>query len=84
MAGSQIDDPYDRFQAGHSQTAKVAIVSQDDPVLRARPAEDDEIVGTDETTFLDVQKVVAALSQQPNDLRMNVFIRQEGEIPQPQ
>lgn len=82
VAGSQINDPHDRFHTGHSQTAKVAVVRQDDSILCTRLAKDDEVAGTDEATLLDVQQILTAVSQEPHHLRMNVFVRQESEIPQ--
>src|SRR4029077_2479140 len=84
MSGPQIDDPNDRLQGGHGELAEVTIVSQHHPSFLASPPEKHEIVGADEMALLHVEDVASSPPQGCDDLRVDVLIRQERDILQPQ
>ena len=79
VSGAEMDHANYRFTASDRQSTKVAVVRQNDTLLRISQPEDSKIVGARHSGLMQLRDVAANLPQQAGDLRMNVFVSEEGE-----
>ena len=79
MPGPEVDNADYRFTARDGQSAEIAVMCQDDPLLDVGQPEDREIVSARHAGLMQLGDIAANLPHQAGDLRMNVFVSEEGE-----
>ena len=79
MSRSQIDDTHDPLPTQDCQGAKITVMSDNNSVLRHGSLQQVDVGGTEQPLFSYIEHIKTAISQEPNDITMNVFVRQQLE-----
>ena len=79
VSGAEVDHANYRFTASDGQSAKIAVVRQDDTLLRVSQPEDSEIIDARHSGLMQLRDIAANFPKQAGDLRMNVFVSEERE-----